>query len=435
MRNARAGLAALTAALMLAMLAPPHTPAFADEPNPTLAERQAAQNRVTVAKRAVASLQARAEHAVEVYNGQLSKARKAAKASQAAENRATAARAVHRKAAGFADQARVQADTATALALAAANGRDQARAEANHSQYTLDTMAAGAFRGEGQLGMFSQLLLADDPIELANGHNLINRVGNYQRRIIVRLHTARDQAVRTSARASRAQDTAALAAGRASRALAAAELTRTSAEHANHAAAVAAQTTHRALDSAHRAKAHATAMVARAEKVLHRAARTAASLELAAAAARRAAANVPTTTAPNDAARTAIRWAFEEIGVPYSWGGGDESGPTRGFAQGANTVGFDCSGLTLFIYAKAGISLDHYTGSQWHQGKRISSRQDLLPGDLMFFAYDKTNASTIHHVGIYLGKGRMIEAPYTGEVVRVAPASRDDFIGATRPWA
>jgi cell wall-associated NlpC family hydrolase len=162
--------------------------------------------------------------------------------------------------------------------------------------------------------------------------------------------------------------------------------------------------------------------------------RSAAALQAEAEAARRAAAGLDDGTAPSDAARIAIHWAFQEIGVPYSWGGGDDNGPTEGFAQGAGTVGFDCSGLTMFIYHKAGIQLDHYTGSQWQVGQRITSMADLLPGDLMFFAYNTSDESTIHHVAIYIGKGKMIEAPYTGEVVRVSDANRPDFIGATRPW-
>jgi cell wall-associated NlpC family hydrolase len=158
-------------------------------------------------------------------------------------------------------------------------------------------------------------------------------------------------------------------------------------------------------------------------------------MEAAARAARDDAAQYRDVDAPSDEARIAIHWAFEEIGVPYSWGGGDESGPTYGFAQGSNTKGFDCSGLTLFVYGKADIHLVHYSQAQYQQGKRISSRSDLLPGDLMFFATDTSDPSTIHHVSIYIGKGKMIEAPYTGEVVRVSSAGRSDFIGATRPWA
>ena len=163
--------------------------------------------------------------------------------------------------------------------------------------------------------------------------------------------------------------------------------------------------------------------------------RTKEQLEAAARAAKSDAEKYQDVDAPSNEARIAIHWAFEEIGVPYAWGGGNEDGPSEGFAQGSGTVGFDCSGLTLFIYHKAGISLDHYSGSQYQQGKRISSRADLLPGDLMFFAYDTSNEQTIHHVAIYIGKGKMIEAPYTGEVVRVSSSGRSDFIGATRPWA
>jgi cell wall-associated NlpC family hydrolase len=162
--------------------------------------------------------------------------------------------------------------------------------------------------------------------------------------------------------------------------------------------------------------------------------RTAASLEASARAARAAAARVVSGKPPSDAAQTAIHWAFQEIGIPYAWGGGDENGPTYGFAQGAGTKGFDCSGLTLFAYGKTGIHLDHYTGSQWGQGKRIGSRSDLQPGDLMFFAYDTSDPSTIHHVALYIGNGRMIEAPQTGDVVKVSDYGRDDFIGGTRPW-
>ena len=141
--------------------------------------------------------------------------------------------------------------------------------------------------------------------------------------------------------------------------------------------------------------------------------------------------------APSDgsiAASSDLRVGDTVLGRITRWGGGTNDGPSLGFAQGANTVGFDCSGLTMFAYHKAGIQLGHYTGSQWDQGKRISSMADLQPGDLMYFAYDTSDPSTIHHVALYLGNGMMISAPQTGEVVKVSSASRSDFIGATRPW-
>jgi len=132
------------------------------------------------------------------------------------------------------------------------------------------------------------------------------------------------------------------------------------------------------------------------------------------------------------AAATAVGWAFREIEVPYSWGGGDATGPTGGFAQGADTVGFDCSGLTLFAWAHAGVALGHYTGSQWTAGRHVA-QSDLQPGDLVFFATDTADPATIHHVGLYIGGGDMISAPHTGDVVRVASvAGFGGYIGAVR---
>ncbi len=432
MVDRRVLLAALTT---LVLVASPCVPAFSDEPNPTLAERQAAQNRVTVAKRSVATLQARAEHAVEVHNGQLLKAQRAVAASRTAQAAAREARDRHDVATAVTEKAQTEAAEAATHAGLAAGSRAQAEVRATDSQRQLDAMAAGAFRGAGTLGMLSQILDAHDPLELMKGHDLINRVADHQSAIITTLQGARASAVVASMRAAEAHDRAATSADRAQASLAIADQTRRSAERAGRVEAAAAHVARQALEGAIRSKARARSLVARAEAVLHRAKRTSASLERAAAAARRAAAAVQVGRSPSDAASTAIRWAMKQAGVPYSWGGGDESGPTRGFAQGANTVGFDCSGLTLFAYAKAGIRLEHWTGSQYYQGKRISSRKDLLPGDLMYFAYDTGDPSTIHHMSMYLGDGRMVEAPYTGEVVRVSPSSRTDFIGATRPWA
>jgi cell wall-associated NlpC family hydrolase len=127
-------------------------------------------------------------------------------------------------------------------------------------------------------------------------------------------------------------------------------------------------------------------------------------------------------------ARAALKW----LGTPYSWGGGTISGPSFGVAHGANTRGFDCSGLALHAWNKAGVRLDHWTGTQWTSGPHVPIGQ-LRPGDLVFFANDADDPSTIHHVGIYIGRGLMVEAPYTGGRVRVSSIWRADLIGATRP--
>lgn len=101
------------------------------------------------------------------------------------------------------------------------------------------------------------------------------------------------------------------------------------------------------------------------------------------------------------------------IGTPYLWGGGSASGATYGSAHGYTGRGLDCSGLVLYAYAQAGIALPHFALSQANMGKEVPVAQ-LQPGDLVGFGSD------VHHIGIYLGGGKMIEAPYTGSHVRVS---------------
>lgn len=130
----------------------------------------------------------------------------------------------------------------------------------------------------------------------------------------------------------------------------------------------------------------------------------------------------------------AVRAALKWLGTPYSWGGGTVAGPSHGVAQGAGTLGFDCSGLAMYAWHKAGVRLDHWTGTQWTSGPHIPINE-LRPGDLVFYATDTSDPATIHHVGIYIGDGRMVEAPYTGARVRISSVYRSDLIGATRPSA
>jgi cell wall-associated NlpC family hydrolase len=119
-------------------------------------------------------------------------------------------------------------------------------------------------------------------------------------------------------------------------------------------------------------------------------------------------------------ALSAVHDAESQIGKPYQWG-----------AAGPNT--YDCSGLVLWSYARVGVHLDHWTGDQWNEGAHIS-RAELRPGDLVFFATNTSDPSTIHHVGMYVGNGEMIDAPFTGADVRYDSAFRSDYIGAVRPY-
>ncbi|OZD60213.1 invasin [Rhodococcus sp. 06-1059B-a] len=118
---------------------------------------------------------------------------------------------------------------------------------------------------------------------------------------------------------------------------------------------------------------------------------------------------------------------MSQLGVPYSWGGGDENGPTKGIRDGGvadsygdyNKVGFDCSGLMIYAFAGLGISLPHYTGYQYTAGKQVPS-SDMKRGDMLFYG---PNAS--QHVALYLGDGKMLEAPQSGSVVKVSPVRYD----------
>ena len=413
----------------------PCLPAHADPGNPTPTEIAQAQQAVENAKHSVQSLQVRAEQAAEAYNGALTLAHSAERASTEAAARAVVAGQAEARAQGIATGAQAVADTAAARAERRKAEQDAAEAVVASAQRTLDQMAASAYQSGGRMGQVVSLLSSANPAQLAQQSAYIDQVGAYQRSVIIDMARARDRATTAAQLASAASAEAQVAAEAAQAALAKAQAAKAAAVASQQAADRAADTAHHALYLASSAKAHALYLVSRAESTLGNAKQRARHLEEAAAAARAAAANVHSGTPPSEAAATAIHWAFQEIGVPYSWGGGDENGPTYGFAQGAGTKGFDCSGLTLFAYAQAGIHLDHYTGTQWNQGKRVSSRADLLPGDLMFFAYDTSDPSTIHHVSMYIGNGKMIEAPYTGEVVRVTSYARSDYIGGTRPWA
>jgi peptidoglycan DL-endopeptidase CwlO len=107
----------------------------------------------------------------------------------------------------------------------------------------------------------------------------------------------------------------------------------------------------------------------------------------------------PTIGAVGGGHPEAAQIAAQYLGVPYVWGG-------------ATPAGFDCSGLVMYVYAQLGISLPHYTVSQWNATEPISM-DELAPGDLVFF-------DGLGHVGIYIGNGQFIHAPHTGTVVQVS---------------
>ncbi|MFC4011898.1 C40 family peptidase [Nonomuraea purpurea] len=127
----------------------------------------------------------------------------------------------------------------------------------------------------------------------------------------------------------------------------------------------------------------------------------------------------------------AVRAAIEMIGIPYSWGGGGPGGPGFGIGKGAKTWGFDCSGLTEYAWARAGVSIGSTTQEQWRSGIRIS-KEEVEPGDLIFFDNDPGSPGP-EHVGLAVDATRMVHAPYTGQLVRIDSQDRRTFMGVVRP--
>jgi cell wall-associated NlpC family hydrolase len=122
---------------------------------------------------------------------------------------------------------------------------------------------------------------------------------------------------------------------------------------------------------------------------------------------------LPQSFGGSGVAQRAVAAAMSRLGDRYVFGA---TGPKR----------FDCSGLVQWAYRQAGISTTHYTGTLWNDYRHIPESQ-LKPGDLVFFYRDH------HHVGIYIGNGLMINAPHTGDVVRIASISAHGYYsGAVR---
>jgi cell wall-associated NlpC family hydrolase len=145
------------------------------------------------------------------------------------------------------------------------------------------------------------------------------------------------------------------------------------------------------------------------------------------AAAQASMAGVPAFLTPDIPTNTiggqAVAIAYHFLGVPYVW-------------AGASPSGFDCSGLTMYVWSQLGIRLGHYTGYQYYEGRRIA-RDQLQPGDLVFF--HANSAGVPQHEGMYVGNGSFIHAPQTGDVVKISSLFEAryalSYVGAVRPYA
>lgn len=119
--------------------------------------------------------------------------------------------------------------------------------------------------------------------------------------------------------------------------------------------------------------------------------------------------------APLPGAATAVAEALTKLGIAYVWGG---EGPD----------GYDCSGLSMIAWRAAGVKLPHQSQLQFNRTARVNLA-DIAPGDLVFFG------DPIHHLGVYIGDGKMIEAPKPGINIRIVSIKRKDLVGIGRVTA
>jgi cell wall-associated NlpC family hydrolase len=299
--------------------------------------------------------------------------------------------------------------TADRAAIAAA------QSTVDSTQGLVDAIARDAYES-GALGGAAGVLLSEDPQAALRGADYLQRLAANRDRNLAQATTARNALVQAQAASN--QELASVQALQASlqseqktiNALIGkqqAALDATQAQAAVRAAAAAQVSRSQARTALPAAAAPKAAPVAKVA-----APKAAAPVVKAAPVAKAAAPAVPAVASSKAAA--VLRYAYAQLGKPYRYG-----------AAGART--FDCSGLTMRAWAAAGVSISHNAAAQYYSTKHVA-RSALQPGDLVYFG------RPIHHVGIYIGGGRFIEAPYTGADLRISNLSaRHDYAGASRP--
>jgi cell wall-associated NlpC family hydrolase len=351
--------------------------------------------------------------------------------------------------------ARYRLEQAVQAGVVAQRKAEEAQVEVDAARRELGRFAAAAYREGGDLGGFSAFLSSSGPQDLIDRASAINSIGTSRRRALATLHSAEVAAGILQQRARHlvaAREEAAAAVG-AAKVAAEGKL-------AAQKQAVAAMASERRSLIVALAKARSTTVrLERARQAgLERARAEQARLaqQRRAAQQRRTAARAKaerdktrpsggsssggssggsssggggggapsggtggSSTGTASGATAAIAFARAQMGKPYEWA-----------ATGPST--FDCSGLTMRAWEHGGVYLPHYSVAQYEQSRKVAI-SDLRPGDLVFFGSDPGNPSSIYHVGLYIGGGQMIEAPYTGEDVRISSIYRDSLFGAARP--
>ena len=291
-----------------------------------------------------------------------------------------------------------------------------AQTTVDSTQGLVDAIARDSYES-GALGGAASVMLSQDPQAALRGANYLEQLAENRDRDLAQATTARNALVQ--AQASAGQELASVQTIQASlqaeqktiNALIGKQQAALTASQAQ-AAAQAAATAQVSRSNTRAALPKDTVAVAAKAAAPKAAAPKAATPQVAAPKAAAPAVAVPAVASSKAAA--VLRYAYAQLGKPYRYG-----------AAGART--FDCSGLTMRAWGAAGVAISHNAAAQYDSTKHVA-KSALQPGDLVYFG------RPIHHVGIYIGGGKFIEAPYTGADVRISNLSaRHDYAGASRP--
>jgi cell wall-associated NlpC family hydrolase len=290
-----------------------------------------------------------------------------------------------------------------------------AQTTVDSTQVAVDAIARDAYES-GALGGAASVLLSQDPQAALRGADYLQRVADSRDRQLAEATNARNALI--VAQASANQELASVQTLQATlqteqktiNTLIGKQQAALDATQAQAAAQAAAQVVTATQVSRSETR---TALPAAKAKAAAPVAKVAAPVAKVAAPVAKAAVPAVPAVASSKAAAV-LRYAYAQLGKPYRYG-----------AAGART--FDCSGLTMRAWAAAGVAISHNAAAQFYSTKHVA-KSALQPGDLVYFG------RPIHHVGIYIGGGKFIEAPYTGADVRISNLSaRHDYAGASRP--
>lgn len=324
-----------------------------------------------------------------------------------------------------AQQAAQEAQSTQVEATAAAGAIEQA-----HQQ--LDEFIAVAYEQGVQSGAFGLLMEAGDPSDLVQRAELTQAVADQQQAALDAMQRARIAKVNADSlaraaqlRAVAKQDAAAGAKRTADGAVASAQSALSAGLAQLHQVDLKRADIDHQLDVL---TAKDAGLRAQRQQYLDYQAQVAAAAKAAAAAAAGRVAGAGAGVAAGGV-RGVIDRALSQVGVTYAWGGGNARGPTKGIRDGGvadefgdyRKTGFDCSGLMLYAFGALGIGLPHYSGYQYNAGKKVPISQ-IQPGDMLFWA----DGGNIHHVALFIGNGKMVEAPYSGGQVRIVPVRYGD---------